>query len=53
MNDYRELRIDAAPCSDTVTDMLAFFLGDAGYESFVPDETGLTAYVKNEILTLK
>lgn len=49
MNDYRELRIDAAPCSDTVTDMIAFFLGDAGFESFVPDENGLTAYIKNEL----
>ncbi len=49
MNDYRELRINAVPCSETVTDILAQFLGEIGFESFVADETGLTAYVKEEL----
>lgn len=49
MNDYRELRIDATPCSETITDILAQFLSEAGYESFVADENGLTAYIRNEI----
>lgn len=48
MNDYAELRIDAEPCSEEITDLLAAFLADAGYESFVPDEHGLTAYVIND-----
>lgn len=48
MNDYAELRIDAEPCSEEITDLLAAFLADAGYESFVPDELGLTAYVSKD-----
>lgn len=46
MNDYVELRInlDPMPGSDA-TDLLAGMLGDIGFESFVPDETGITAYV--------
>ena len=49
MNDYQEIRIDANPCSEVVTDILASLLADIGYESFVPDEKGLTAYVKAEL----
>ena len=49
MNDYRELRINVSPCSETVTDILAQFLSEAGYESFVADNDGLTAYIKNEL----
>ena len=49
MNDYQEVRFDATPCSDTITDILAALIADAGFESFVPDEKGLTAYVKNEL----
>lgn len=48
MNDYVELRISAAPCSEEITDLLAAFLADAGYESFVPDENGLTAFIRSE-----
>ena len=49
MNDYQEIRIDANPCSEVVTDILASLLADIGYESFVPDEKGLTAYIKAEL----
>ncbi|MDE6352387.1 MAG: 50S ribosomal protein L11 methyltransferase [Muribaculaceae bacterium] len=49
MNDYREVRINVSPCSETVTDILAQFLSEAGYESFVADENGLTSYIKNEL----
>ncbi|MDE6534413.1 MAG: 50S ribosomal protein L11 methyltransferase [Muribaculaceae bacterium] len=49
MNDYRELRLDLNPCSEDATDVLAAFLADIGYESFVPDNEGLTAYVKAEL----
>lgn len=49
MNDYYALRLDVEPCSPDATDLLAYLLGEAGYESFVPDETGLTAYVRAEL----
>lgn len=45
MNDYRQIRIDITPCSETATDLMAAFLSDIGYESFVPDESGLLAYI--------
>ncbi len=45
MNDYIELRIDITPCDETTTDILAALLADAGFESFVPDGNGLTAYI--------
>lgn len=48
MNDYRELRIDFTPCSADITDVMAALLADEGYESFVADETGLTAYIRAE-----
>lgn len=46
MNDYVELRFGLDPCEEYMTDLLAAMLADAGYESFVPDESGLTAYVR-------
>lgn len=45
MTDYQALRIDLSPCNETITDLLAAYLADAGYESFVPDDKGLTAYI--------
>ena len=45
MNDYIALRIDASPCSEDITDLMAAFLADLGYDSFLPDNTGLTAYI--------
>lgn len=45
MNDYYSVRIDFSPCSPDITDLAAAFLADAGFESFVPDENGLTAYI--------
>lgn len=48
MNDYYALRLDVEPCSADATDLLAYMFGEAGYESFVPDERGLTAYVRAE-----
>ena len=46
MNDYVEVRLDLDPCDETRTDILAALLGGVGFESFVPDAGGLTAYVK-------
>ena len=45
MNDYTELRVDLSPCTETFTDIVAAILADAGYESFVADEKGVTAYI--------
>lgn len=48
MNDYKELRINFKPCSADITDVMAALLADVGYESFVADESGLTAYIRAE-----
>ena len=49
MNDYTEARIDFTPCTEIMTDVMAAMLADAGYESFVPDDSGLTAYIRCEL----
>lgn len=49
MNDYIEVRFDLTPSCEDATDLLAGLLADAGFESFVPDDKGLTAYVKKEL----
>lgn len=46
MNDYMEVRVDLSPCEEYMTDLVAAVLAESGYESFVPDESGLTAYVR-------
>ena len=48
MNDYTEVRLGLDPCSEIHTDILAAMLAEVGYESFVPDTTGLTAYIRKE-----
>lgn len=49
MNDYIQLRVNSTPCSETITDLLSAFLCDAGYESFVADDSGLTAFIVKNI----
>ncbi len=44
--DYQSVRFDIKPCDENITDLLAAFLADAGFESFEPDETGMTAYIQ-------
>jgi ribosomal protein L11 methyltransferase len=46
MIDYVELRLTLQPCTADATDVLAALLANAGYESFVPDAEGLTAYIR-------
>lgn len=46
MNDYYALRADITPCSEDMTDYFAALLAEIGYESFVPDNNGLVAYIK-------
>ena len=49
MNDYIESRFDLEPCpGEDATDLLAALLADIGYESFVPDDKGVTAYIRVE-----
>ena len=48
MNDYYRVRIVVAECTEDITDLAAAYLADAGFESFEPDSTGLTAYIKRE-----
>lgn len=40
-----KLRADISPCSADITDVAAYILAEKGFESFEPDETGLTAYI--------
>ncbi len=49
MNDYVEVRLDVIPCSEAATDILAAMLCEHDYESFVPDDKGVTAYIKREL----
>lgn len=46
--DYYKVRLTCTPCSEDITDLLAQFLADEGFESFEPDTTGLTAYIKSD-----
>jgi len=45
MNDYYKVRVQAEPCTCDITDLAAAFMADAGFESFEPDDNGLTAYI--------
>ncbi len=51
MNDYIEVRFDITPCDEVATDVLAAVLCDKDYESFLPDESGVTAYIKKELFS--
>lgn len=54
MNDYMEVRLTPSPCNETITDVLAALLAEnGGYESFVPDDEGLTAYVRKELYSVE
>lgn len=48
MYDYMAVRIEASPCNENITDLLAAFLSESDYETFEPDERGLTAYIRND-----
>lgn len=53
MQNYIELRVKATPSSEDISDLIAAFLVEIGYESFVEDEGGVTkAYVKKELFSL-
>lgn len=45
MNDYYQLTITLAPYSEDAADLLADLLAEVGFESFVPTDNGLEAYI--------
>lgn len=53
MTDYMAVRIDVRDCNADITDLLAAYLADAGYESFVPDDQGVTAYIRADAYSPK
>lgn len=46
---YFEFTFTTTPCTETVNDVLAALLGDAGFESFVEREGGLLAYIQQSL----
>ena len=44
MNNYINVTFTITPAEESIADVLAALLADVGFESFVPEETGLTAY---------
>ena len=43
---YLEFTFRTSPCTETVNDVLAAILGDAGFESFVEQEDGIAAWIQ-------
>lgn len=44
--DYVALTVKYTPLSEAASDLMAAFLADMGYESFVGNDGGLTAYIR-------
>lgn len=44
MNDYTRVKFTVTPNEEVATDVLAALLADAGFESFVPEDDGMSAY---------
>lgn len=49
MNDYTKVTFKVSPANEVATDVLAALLADDGFESFVPEEDGMTAYAPQGI----
>lgn len=49
MNDYTKIEFKVTPNEEVATDVLAALLADVGFESFVPNEEGLEAYVPHNL----
>ena len=45
MNDYTKVKFTVTPNEEVATDVLAALLAEVGFESFVPEEDGMSAYV--------
>ena len=48
MHDYMAVRLEISPCNENITDLLAAFLAEGDYDTFEPDSSGLTAYVRKD-----
>lgn len=46
---YFEFAFSTTPCTEIVNDVLAAVLGEAGFESFIEREGGLTAYIQQSL----
>ena len=49
MNDYTKIEFKVTPNEEVATDVLAALLAEVGFESFVPSEEGLEAYVPHSL----
>jgi len=46
---YLEFTFRTVPCTEIVNDVLSGVLGEAGFESFVEQTDGITAYIQKEL----
>lgn len=49
MFDYFAIRIETEPAEETINDLISAFLADIGFETFEPDEKGVTAYIRKDL----
>ena len=49
MNDYTKIEFKVTPNEEVATDVLAALLAEVGFESFVPNENGMEAYVPHNL----
>jgi ribosomal protein L11 methyltransferase len=49
MKDYKCVAVTITPWSEDVCDFLTAWLGDIGYDSFTTDETGVKAYIEEQL----
>ncbi|NDW11300.1 50S ribosomal protein L11 methyltransferase [Bacteroides sp. 214] len=47
---YVEFKFQTTPCTETVNDTLSGLLGEVGFDSFVENEDGITAYIQATLL---
>ena len=46
MNDYYHIRFNMSQATETESDILSALLCEVGFESFVPDDAGVSAYIR-------
>ena len=49
MNDYTKIEFTVTPNYEMATDVLAALLAEVGFESFMPNENGMEAYVPHSL----
>ena len=52
MNDYTKVAFKVVPVSETATDILAALLAEVGYETFVPEDEGMSAYIQQPLFSI-